>query len=149
MNAIKKIMVAVDFSDYSLAAATYGADLAEALHASLLLANVINERDVNMMKAIAVEVPAFSFDKHLEEMRMDREDRFQQLITEASCRRVPVETTIRIGVPFQELLKVIEAKKPDLLVMAAKGRSNLMDTIVGSCARRLFKRSPIPVLSIR
>jgi nucleotide-binding universal stress UspA family protein len=62
---------------------------------------------------------------------------------------MPVKTSIRIGVPFQELLSVIEAKRPDLLLMAIKGRSNLVDVLVGSCARKLFRHSPIPVLSIR
>jgi nucleotide-binding universal stress UspA family protein len=71
------------------------------------------------------------------------------MIAAADCANMPVKTSIRIGVPFEELLAVIEAKKPDLLVMATKGRSNLADTIVGSCAQKMFRRSPIPVMSIR
>ena len=149
MKPIEKIMVAVDFSEYSLPAVKYAADLARDLKAELLLVNVINQRDVDMTKKLAEQVPAFSFENYLEDTRMDRENRLSQMITAVDCENMPVKTSIRIGVPFEELLAVIEAKKPDLLVMATKGRSNLIDTIVGSCAQKMFRRSPIPVLSIR
>jgi nucleotide-binding universal stress UspA family protein len=148
MKTIDKIMVAVDFSEYSLPAVQYAAGLAREVGAELLLANVINQRDVDMLKKIANEVPAFSFENHLEETRHDREAHFENLIA-AACGNLPVKTSIRIGVPYQELLAVIAAKKPDLLVMAVKGRSNLVDTIVGSCARKMFRHCPIPLLSIR
>lgn len=149
MKTINKIMVAVDFSDYSLPATKYAARLAEDVQADLLLVNVINQRDVNIMKKIANEAPAFSFDAYLEETRKDREEGFQNLIKDAGCGGTAVKTVIRIGVPYQELLDVIKTQKPDLLIMAVKGRSNLINTIVGSCAQKMFRRSPVPVLSIR
>jgi nucleotide-binding universal stress UspA family protein len=149
MKTLNKIMVAVDFSDYSPAAVHYAARLAEDVGADLLLVNVINQRDLNMMKKVAGEVPTFSFETYLEETRKNREEGLQQMLKEAGCARDDVNTLIRIGVPYQELLSVIKAKKPDLLIMATKGRSNLVDTIVGSCAHKMFRHSPIPVLSIR
>jgi nucleotide-binding universal stress UspA family protein len=88
-------------------------------------------------------------ENYMEETRQDREAHFDKLIKAADCANMPVKTSIRIGVPYEELLAVIEAKKPDLLVMATKGRSNLVDAIIGSCAQKMFRRSPIPVLSIR
>ena len=149
MKTINKIMVAVDFSDFSLPVVRYAKHLAEDVEADVLLVNVINQRDIDMMKKVAREAPNFAFETYLEEMRQEREDQFQQLIKAAGCERVNVKSVLRIGVPYQELLKVIEDKKPDLLIMATKGRSNLVDTIIGSCAQKMFRRSPIPVLSIR
>jgi nucleotide-binding universal stress UspA family protein len=46
-------------------------------------------------------------------------------------------------------LQEIEEKNPDLLIMGAKGRSNVADMILGSCAQRMFRHCPIPLLSIR
>ncbi len=149
MKTIDKIMVAVDFSDYSLPATRYAARLARDASAELLLVNVINQRDVDMAKKVAEKAPTFSFNDYLEETRRDREECFQQLIQDAATEDLPVKTSIRMGVPYEELLAVITAKKPDLLVMAVKGRGNLVDTIVGSCAQKMFRRSPIPLLSIR
>jgi nucleotide-binding universal stress UspA family protein len=149
MKAVNMIMVAVDFSEYTLPSVRYAARLAEDVGADLLLVNVINQRDVDMLKRIAAEAPNFSFESYLEEMRRDREVGFEKLIRDAGCREGAVKTRIRIGVPYEELLEVIASRKPDLLVMAIKGRSNLVGTIVGSCAQKMFRRSPIPVLSYR
>jgi len=149
MKTLNKIMVAVDFSKYSLSAVQYAVHLAEDVGADLLLVNVINERDLNMLKRVAQEAPNFPFETYLEEMQQGREDGFQKLIKNAGGEGVKVRSVIRIGVPYQELLNAIEDKKPDLLIMATKGRSNLVDTIIGSCAQKMFRRSPIPVLSIR
>lgn len=149
MKSVNTIMVAVDFSEFSRPTVHYAARLAEDVGADLLLVNVINQRDVDMVKRVALEAPNFSFETYLEETRREREEAFQKLIDEARCRKASVKTKIRIGVPFEELLAVIEARQPDLLVMGVKGRSNLVGTIVGSCAQKMFRRSPVPLLSIR
>ncbi|MFO7716581.1 universal stress protein, partial [Desulfosarcina sp.] len=55
---------------------------------------------------------------------------------------------VQAGIPYRELLSVIESEKPNLLVIGTKGRSNLADVVVGSTSRRIYHRSPIPLLTI-
>ncbi len=149
MKTVNKIMVAIDFSEYSLPVLKYAAALAADVDAELLLVNVINQRDVDMVKKVADIAPQLSVKTYLEESVTDREAQFQGLIKEAGCQTMAVKTSVRIGVPYKALLQAIEEKKPDILVMAAKGRSNLVDTVIGSCAQKMFRRCPIPLLSIR
>jgi nucleotide-binding universal stress UspA family protein len=85
----------------------------------------------------------------LKETLEEREKSFEEYIAASDCNHTKVKTLIRIGIPHKALLKEIREQKADLLVMAAKGRSNLMDTVIGSCAQKMFRKSPIPVLSIR
>lgn len=149
METIRRIMLAVDFSDYSLMSLRYAASLAKDAGAELLLVNVVNHRDVEIMKKVADQYPSFSMESRLEAMVEDRKNLFRELLAQVNTDGIVVEILIRSGVPHLELLQVIGEKRPDLLVMATKGRSNLLDTLVGSCARKMFRQSPIPVLSLR
>jgi nucleotide-binding universal stress UspA family protein len=149
MPAIELIMVAVDFSDYALPSTKYAALLARNLKADLLLVNVINQRDVDMMQIVATRYPGFEFKKYMQAYREDRAESMRELIADAGCEDLHTDSLVRVGVPFETLLEVIEERKPDLLVMGTKGRSNLIDTIIGSCAQKMLRRSPVPVLSVR
>jgi nucleotide-binding universal stress UspA family protein len=149
MKPIKKIMVAIDFSVYSLPSLQIGAKLATALQAELLLVNVTNERDLYIVKKVSNQFSEFLYEKYIEQNEKDRQNQLDNLIKAAGSENLTVKSVFRMGVPFEELLKTIDEEKPDMLVMATKGRSNLADTIVGSCAQKMFRRSPIPLLIIR
>ena len=151
MKTVNKILVAVDFSEYSLPLTTYAAQLARDVDAEVVLVNVYNQHDIDMMKKIQSAYPEFSFQKHLEEGRQDRKSKLAALVEESGCAKLGIKASwvLRQGVPYEELLDEIRKQKADLLVMATKGRSNLVDTIIGSCAHKMFRRSPIPILSIR
>lgn len=149
MQLIRKIMVAVDQSEYSLSIVEYAHQLASAVGAKIILVNVYNRRDI-----IAIQSAVNSYDPKLcdaiikENIAQRRRD-LDELVIKAGVQDTVTDKIVRVGVPYQELLEVIGTEKPDLLVMGTKGRSNLADTIVGSCAQKMYRRSPIPMLSLR
>lgn len=149
MDEIKSIMVAVDFSDYSINAVRYAVKLAKDVEASLLLVNVINQKEIDTAKKIAAEYQAFDMQKFIQDTIRFRNEEFKKLANEYGASASDVRTSIRIGVPCEELFKEIDEKKPDLLVMGTKGRTNLVDTIIGSCTQKMFRRCPIPLLILR
>jgi nucleotide-binding universal stress UspA family protein len=56
---------------------------------------------------------------------------------------------VKIGAPFQAIMETIDKKQADLVVIGTKGRSNLSDMLLGSTAERLFRRCPVPLLSVK
>ena len=149
MQVIKKILVAVDQSDYSLPLVQYSHQLALAINAKIILANIYNRRDVAAVQKAISAYDHELYDTLIKENMAQRHKDLDELVQAAGAEETVSEKLIRVGVPYQELLNIIEEEKPDLLVIGTKGRSNLADTVIGSCALKMYRRSPIPMLSLR
>jgi len=149
MGKIKSLMVACDFSEYTPQIVSYSVDLAKELKAKLLVVNIINQRDVEMMRKVSLQAPEFKIDKYLEDLERERLELMDGLVNDAGGTGLDIEKVIRVGVPFKALLEVIEDQGADMLVMGTKGRGNLIGVLFGSTAEKVFRRCPIPLLSIR
>ena len=143
-----KIMSAVDLSDFSPATVRYSVWLAMKLNADLLMVSVINQRDLDMIQRAMAGYESFSFSNYLDDQAQDRERKMKEMFEAASPGRINCRYIVKNGIPYRELLTVIEEEKPDLMVLGTKGRSNLADVVIGSTARKMFRRSPIPLISV-
>jgi nucleotide-binding universal stress UspA family protein len=123
--------------------------LAKDVNAAIRLVHVVNQRDLDMIRMVATRHSSFPADKYAAERVQERKARLGKLANDLGRGEVAVASEVRIGVPYEEILKTIDEEKADLLVMGAKGRSDLVDLMIGSCAQELFRRSPIPLLSLR
>ena len=149
MSMFKKIMAAIDFSDYSPSTLRYAAALAQDQGASLVLINVINQRDVDAIKAAQAYADILPVDEFLAKSRRERLESLDKMIQDARCQALPHEKLIRIGTPCEEILEAVKETGADLVVMGTKGRTNLANTLFGSTAEKVFRRALVPVLSVR
>jgi len=149
MSKIKKIMVAVDFSEYSPQVVDYAGRLAEDLAAELIFVNVINKRDVDMVKQVAVYTDQISVKSYVDGLKQDRTQALQKLLEEKNCTRIPNRFLIKTGTPFEELVRTAKDEKVDLVVMGTKGHGNIAGILFGSQAEKMFRHCPVPLLSIR
>jgi nucleotide-binding universal stress UspA family protein len=149
MALYQRIMVAVDFSSYSQVAVNHGVELARRLGAALMLVNVINQRDVSTIERVLYNQSEFSLDDYIARQRDERTRSMQVLLDKAGGNDLPWEMIVVVGIPYMELLAQIGEKGADLLIMSTKGRGNLADAVIGSCAQKMYRRCPVPLLSLR
>ena len=149
MEAIRKMIVAIDLSEYSRDILKYAGTLAKSINTELIIVNVINNRDIEVLRKAAMETDAFSVEKWLRKQKEERRELIEGLLEETGCSHLPNKIVFREGVPFRELLKAIDEEGANLIAMGAKGRSNVPGELVGSTAEKMCRRCPIPILSLR
>ena len=149
MSDIKKIMVALDFTSYSKGTFDYAVKIAKNLNAHLVVASIINSRDiaaVEMVTSMGYEVDS---DHYVEGIKAERKSTLNNFLEHSDIDREYIRLIFKVGNPTSELLKLIVTENVDLIVMGVKGRRDLEHIFVGSVAEKLFRRSPVPVLSHR
>ncbi|MGD9762917.1 MAG: universal stress protein [Candidatus Binatia bacterium] len=143
---IKRILVPVDFSRYSLKALDDAADLAAPFGAELVAVFVI--------EPIYYAMPDFvgaggSVGSVVEEQRQSAERELAKLRERQERRGRRLRTLVRSGAPHEGIVDAAAAVKASLIVMATHGRTGLTHVLMGSVAERVVRSAPCPVLTIK
>jgi nucleotide-binding universal stress UspA family protein len=149
MEEVKRIMVALDLSDYSIRTLRNACLLAEKLGAELIIANIINQVHLDAMKRLSQVDGSLSVKRYISETKEERSRQIDSLLEELSCTHLPVKKVSRIGTPFLELIQIVKDEKADMVVMGTQGRTNLAGVLFGSTAEKMLRRCPVTLLSVR
>ena len=151
-DKISKIGVAIDFSGYSKDTLAYAVETANLTRARIVLINIINQKEMDAMeKAVNAEHPnQFDPAKFLGEEIDRRKMKLRTLIKGIPAMDdMPVKIRISHGAPHVEILEIVRRENADFLVFGPKGRTNFKEFLFGSVAEKLFRHSPMPVMSVR
>ena len=151
MKKIDKILACVDFSDYTRMTLESAVAIAEGTQAEIVVLNVINQRDVASVGMVSQYYPdRLNVEDYVRDVKKERLDNLTTLInTDFSASMEKMTLEIVVGLPWESIVQAAVTHKADLIVMANKGRGNLSRVLFGSVAEKVFRHSPVPVLSVR
>jgi nucleotide-binding universal stress UspA family protein len=65
------------------------------------------------------------------------------------CRAVSARWVLKVGVPWQEIVRAAAEERADMIVMGTHGRTGLERLLLGSVTERVVRGAPCPVLTVR
>ena len=86
---------------------------------------------------------------YVEDYKANRIIKMNDLLKEIDCSGVPHRFLVKKGVPFMELIDTAKEEDVDMVLIGAKGRSNISGFLTGSQADKMFRHCPVPLISIR
>lgn len=145
MGMIDKILVPIDFSDYSKNALKYAVQFAKHFNSSMYLIYVIEPviypADFSMGQ---VAIPAMDAN-----IQARAEEELSNLAKNYVDPSIKVEIIIKTGKPFVEINETAKEKDIDLIIIATHGHTGVEHLLFGSTAEKVVRKAPCPVLTLR
>ena len=105
---------------------------------------------VNVTGEIPPHVTRFLAHEILEEYYADEGEKVLELVSEfAKMQGWNLRERHAVGNPGETLAEIVEAEKPDLLVMGSHGHGAFAGAMLGSMSARMIARTKVPLLLIR
>lgn len=142
---IKKILVPIDFSDYSKGALKYAVNFTKVFNAEMYLIYVVEP---------VIYPPDFSMGQiAIPSVSVELDVRAKEELTKLSEQEIPADLKkqiiIKTGKPFVEIIETAAQEDIDLIIIATHGHSGVEHILFGSTAEKVVRKAPCPVLTLR
>lgn len=139
---MKKIIVPIDFSEYSEYALETAAILAKKNNAEILALHMLEMSDAILTKGSDGQMESLFLIKLAEK-------RFGEFLDKSYLEGVKVTPIVKHFKVFREVNEVAKANQADLIIMGSQGSSGIKEYFVGSNTEKVVRYSDIPVLVIK
>jgi len=148
MIALKKILVATDFSEPSEAALAYGRELARSFGAALTIVNVVDD---TMARAYGIDGGVMLTDPEMQrEFEASALQQVNALISDEDRTQLRAAgQVLASNAPAQAIVTYARDANVDLIVMGTRGRGGVAHLLMGSVSEKVVQIAPCPVLTVR
>ncbi len=147
MQALRKILVPVDFSESSRVALEYAAAWAKPFGAKIDVLHVWQAPAFIPLPSLPEASPADA--TLVEIVKKTAEQALERFVSEVQNRGVAVREAIaEPGSPAHTIVDVAKKGGYDLLVLGSHGHTGLAHALIGSVAERVVRHASCPVLTV-
>lgn len=153
----KKILIPVDFSDYSKKACYFGFNYANSIQAEIILLHTFFTPLSAASIPFGDSITPYQFeDENLfiqinEKARKDMDDLVSHLKTLIESKELPnvqFSNHIEEGVPEEEIIRYSRNEEPVLIIMGTRGKNQKDIDLIGSVTAEVIEMSRIPVFAV-
>ena len=137
---MKQLLFATDFSDASRAAVPFAAAIADTFKSELHLLHLL-------MPAAYLYLPPEGVPASVNSLEEDAERGMQELRNSALLRGIGLTSEVTKG-ELGVLLRSIDGRDIDMLVIGTHGRQGFRRLLLGSIAEEIIRHAPCPVLTV-
>jgi nucleotide-binding universal stress UspA family protein len=147
IDAMKTLLVSIDFSPISQKVVDEAAVLAASIGARIVLLNVAEPAAAYVPVGAAMDVITAPVPVEPADLNVVREQ-LEEVAKPLKVHGVPVETLVVEGLPADEILQQATKADASLIVMGSHGHGALYHLFSGSVVTAVLHRSKIPVTVI-
>jgi nucleotide-binding universal stress UspA family protein len=138
---LRDILVPVDFSPGAQQALSYAIPLARQFNGRITLLHVVEPqlvpRELSFM--------AMESNRRVAAARA----KLEALASKSVPAPLLKKTVVSAGQPFEEIARIANGLRMDVIVIATQGRTGVKRLLLGSTAEAVVRHSPCPVLTVR
>ncbi len=150
MREVKRILVGIDYSEYSREAARYALYLAEHLKADVDFLHICDlPAYVGSGYGPYQLAPVKNYINKQKELESASLDEMKRFIGEFDHGKVTVNYHVTSGNAPAEVIRFAEELKVDLIVVGTHGRAGLSQLLLGSVAEKVVRKARRPVLTVK
>lgn len=141
MFPLREILVPVDFGESSDRAIDLAISLGEPFGARITLLHVM------WLPGYFYEERTAGLAYPIDEVEARVSTALDESVERAKSMYAKIDRKLVTGEPWPQIVDVIEASRPDLVVMGAHGRHGVMRAFFHGVAEAVIRRSPVPILT--
>ncbi len=152
---VQKILVPIDFSDYSINACKYAVGLAEKLNAEIKLLHVYYNPVVNSMPLTDTYYYQVNMDEIIREIELRAKQNMEKFycdlkdkLEKDNIQGVKIDYALVRGVASDEIVEMSKAYKPEVIIIGTRGQGEKENDLIGSVAVKVIENTKVPVLAI-
>jgi len=147
MLPFKKILCPTDFSEPSYEALKVATELASHFSSELLVVHIV--APVPLVSATSTAPVIFNIPEYQLELEISSKKMLEAVVKERVPEKIWVRTEVILGVAADQIVKVADEEKADLIVIATHGQTGWRRLVFGSVTEKVVRLASQPVLTVR
>jgi nucleotide-binding universal stress UspA family protein len=150
-----RVLLPVDFSDYSSKAAEMALDWADRLDAEVTVMHVFYNPVINTLPF----TEAYVYDTSIDEMLIDLEEKAKEDMNafmgdlkerkkSKGYEKLTLKTKLLRGVAEDEIISFSDEYQPTVIVMGTRGKDRKASDLIGSVTAEVMEGARVPVLAV-